>query len=61
MTERRRGIDGEIPEQRDDEPCGCDHGWLDRDADRPVPCTRCRPHLARRALERQAHTERTYR
>ncbi len=21
-------------------------GWLDRDADNPVPCLRCRPHLA---------------
>lgn len=26
----------------------CDHGWLDRDADPPQPCLRCRPHLRRR-------------
>lgn len=21
-------------------------GWIDRDADHPVPCLRCKPHLA---------------
>lgn len=29
-------------------PHRCDDGWLDRDADHPVPCLRCRPHLAPR-------------
>jgi hypothetical protein len=23
----------------------CDQGWLDRDADHPIPCLHCRPHL----------------
>lgn len=26
----------------------CGGGWLDRDAERPRPCLRCRPGLARR-------------
>lgn len=26
----------------------CRQGWLDRDADRPRPCPRCRPWLAER-------------
>lgn len=31
----------------DEEPCGCDNGWLDYlDADHPTPCLRCKPHLA---------------
>lgn len=30
-----------------EEPCDCDNGWLDYlDADHPVPCPRCKPHLA---------------
>lgn len=30
----------------DEEPCGCDNGWLDYvDADHPVPCPKCKPHL----------------
>ena len=24
----------------------CDGGWIDRDADKPVPCLVCKPHLA---------------
>jgi hypothetical protein len=28
-------------------PHQCDGGWLDRDADNPRPCLRCKPHLAR--------------
>ncbi|WP_146073756.1 hypothetical protein [Amycolatopsis sp. CA-126428] len=24
----------------------CDRGWLDREADHPIPCRVCRPHLA---------------
>lgn len=27
------------------QPHHCDDGWLDRDADNPVPCLHCRPHL----------------
>jgi hypothetical protein len=23
----------------------CRSGWIDRDADHPVPCLRCKPHL----------------
>lgn len=23
----------------------CDNGWVDRDADHPIPCLHCRPHL----------------
>lgn len=27
-------------------PCDCDNGWLDYvDADNPVPCPKCKPHL----------------
>lgn len=25
----------------------CHDGWIDRDADHPVPCLDCRPHLAK--------------
>lgn len=24
----------------------CRNGWIDRDADHPVPCLKCRPNLA---------------
>lgn len=30
----------------------CDDGWLDRDADQPKPCLRCKPHLAPGRLNR---------
>jgi hypothetical protein len=39
----------------DDEPCGCDGGWIDRDADHPVPCITCRPHLAPAQRHRRIH------
>lgn len=48
-TEHRRDRTGEPV---DESPCGCDHGWLDRDADQPIPCTRCRPDLAPARLNR---------
>lgn len=32
-------------------PHRCDGGWIDRDADHPRPCLRCRPRLARRPPE----------
>ncbi|MCP2255089.1 hypothetical protein LY13_003863 [Prauserella aidingensis] len=39
------------------EPHECDHGWLDRDAERPRPCLICKPHLspARRRRAVWAH------
>lgn len=52
MTGERHDRTGEVIE---DEPCGCDGGWIDRDADKPIPCTTCKPHLSRAALERAAH------
>jgi hypothetical protein len=33
----------------------CDHGWIDRNADRPVPCILCRPHLAPAQRRRRIH------
>jgi hypothetical protein len=39
----------------DDEPCGCDGGWIDRDAEHPVPCLVCRPHLAPAQRRRRIH------
>ncbi|GAA3878628.1 hypothetical protein GCM10022243_49180 [Saccharothrix violaceirubra] len=38
----------EVPEQRDQPPVPhvCDGGWVDPDADRPVPCPVCQPWLA---------------
>ncbi len=41
---------GELIEDDDTEPArphprGCT-GWIDRNADRPVPCLVCKPHLA---------------
>lgn len=29
----------------------CRGGWIDRDADNPVPCLQCRPWLARTNIE----------
>lgn len=29
-------------------PHRCRRGWIDRNADHPVPCLVCKPHLARR-------------
>lgn len=45
-ADQRRDRTGELPVIGPDEPCGCDGGWIDRDADQPIACTRCRPHLA---------------
>ncbi|WP_285485611.1 hypothetical protein [Amycolatopsis taiwanensis] len=36
-------------------PHRCDDGWIDRDADHPQPCPRCRPHLARRPPKPRPH------
>jgi hypothetical protein len=33
----------------------CQGGWIDRDADHPVPCLVCRPHLAPAQRHRRAH------
>jgi hypothetical protein len=32
----------------------CRNGWIDRDADVPVPCLICRPHLAPDRLREKA-------
>lgn len=32
-----------------DQPHRCRRGWIDRNADHPVPCLVCKPHLARGA------------
>ncbi len=40
----------EVPVPRDPEPDVehvCDRGWVDADADLPVPCPVCRPWLSR--------------
>lgn len=45
------------PIEEDDEdtegarPHRCRRGWIDRNADHPVPCLVCKPHLARAANE----------
>jgi hypothetical protein len=39
----------------DDEPCGCDGGWLDREADHPVPCPACKPWLTQAERRRRVH------
>jgi hypothetical protein len=35
-------------------PHRCANGWLDRNADNPVPCPTCRPHLAERLTHLRA-------
>lgn len=35
--------DDEAPEPHDPR---CRKGWIDRDADNPVPCLKCKPNLA---------------
>lgn len=32
---------------QDDRPHRCSNGWIDRNADHPVPCLVCKPHLDR--------------
>lgn len=44
--------DEQSPAPPAEDPCGCDHGWWDRDGDQPRPCFRCRPHLAPNARTR---------
>ena len=52
-TDGRRDRTGELEADAPDDmlpppevPHDCDRGWLDYDADQPVPCPRCRPKLA---------------
>jgi hypothetical protein len=46
------------PIEPDEEPeHRCDHGWIDRDADHPVPCLVCRPHLEPAERHRRAGIE----
>ncbi|MGW5743832.1 hypothetical protein [Amycolatopsis sp. NPDC003861] len=42
----RYGERVEDDDERNDAPHRCDRGFVDRDADHPVPCLVCRPHLA---------------
>lgn len=47
---------GDLIEDDDAEanrPHRCHRGWIDRDADKPVPCLVCKPHLARVIEERE--------
>lgn len=48
---------GEPIEEDDDAPVvrphRCRRGWINRDADRPVPCLVCKPHLAHTVDDRQ--------
>lgn len=47
---------GEVIEDDDDtqtvRPHRCRNGWINRDADNPVPCLVCKPHLARARTHR---------
>lgn len=55
----RRDRTGDIPTDPDHDPRCDGHGWIDRDADQPVPCLDCRPHL-RKIVHRRTgarHTE----
>lgn len=38
-------------------PHGCRDGWIDRDAERPRPCLRCRPYLAHRPPKPRPHPD----
>ncbi|MBP2341057.1 hypothetical protein JOF41_007311 [Saccharothrix coeruleofusca] len=33
------------PEPVEEAEHHCRNGWIDRDADQPVPCLLCKPHL----------------
>jgi hypothetical protein len=39
----------------DEEPHVCDRGWVDRNAEHPVPCLECKPHLAPEQRRRRIH------
>jgi hypothetical protein len=44
-------IDPEDLDEQPVHPYRCRRsGWIDRDADHPVPCLECKPHLARPAV-----------
>jgi hypothetical protein len=49
------------PPVEDDDPSThdprCRNGWIDRDADHPVPCLVCRPKLAPEERRRRAGIE----
>jgi hypothetical protein len=48
----RRDRTGElVDDDQDQPPHRCKNGWIDRDADHPVPCLTCKPWLARRTME----------
>jgi hypothetical protein len=56
MRHDRTGEPVEDDDPQPDEPFHdprCDGGWLDRDADVPVPCLVCKPHLAPDLLQRK--------
>jgi hypothetical protein len=42
--EPRHDRTGDVADTPEHDP-RCKDGWIDRDADRPVPCLDCRPHL----------------
>jgi len=48
------------PIEEDDTPVErphrCRRGWIDRNADRPVPCLVCKPHLVQTIDESQEVT-----
>ncbi len=45
------------PEAVDEQPHRCRRGWIDRDADHPVPCLVCKPHLARTITDQPTRAE----
>lgn len=46
MPRDRYGEPIEDDDLETDRPHRCRRGWIDRDADHPVPCLVCKPHLA---------------
>ena len=50
MTGQRRDRTGEPIEtdDEDDDQHRCQNGWIDRNADRPVPCPECKPWVVQR-------------
>lgn len=51
MPRDRYGEPIEDDDDTDDRPHRCRRGWINREADNPVPCLVCKPHLAPRATE----------
>lgn len=55
VTAMRHDRTGELVEDEDTPVVAQSHrcrgGWIDRDADNPVPCLQCRPWLARTNIE----------